>query len=247
MNCKNCDTSFDTNFCPQCGQSADVKRITMAGFVSEFSEGVFQVNHGLFYTLSELFVRPGYTLREYLRGKRKDHFKPLPYLITFSTLYFIASRLFGGNTWMNDFIFGFENFDDNSQQTVAPIFFAWLSQNFAYASLLLLPIFAFASYLAFRNRGFNYAEHAVINAFITGQQALIYTILIILSAPFDHVFLELLPTLISLLYFFWVYNQFFQPKATWSNLLRSALTYLIYFLVNIVLLLVAGKLFSTLT
>ncbi|MCB0631023.1 MAG: DUF3667 domain-containing protein, partial [Lewinella sp.] len=66
MNCKNCNQTAGGNFCAHCGQSTKVDKINLPNFLRELSEGVFQINRGFFFTLKELFVRPGYSIRAYL-------------------------------------------------------------------------------------------------------------------------------------------------------------------------------------
>jgi hypothetical protein len=86
MNCKNCSQIINGNFCTHCGQSTKVDRINLSNFLSELSEGIFQINKGLFYSVKELFLRPEYNIRAYLNGKIKNHFKPIAYVFILSTV-----------------------------------------------------------------------------------------------------------------------------------------------------------------
>ena len=83
------------------------------------------------------------------------------------------------------------------------------SKNYAYATLLLLPVFSFASYLSFYKFDKNYLEHIVLNSFITGQQALFYSLFAIAGSVIDHDVMDALPILFAILYTFWVYRHFF--------------------------------------
>jgi hypothetical protein len=94
MNCKNCGQSVDGNFCTSCGQSTKVNRINLPNFLSLLSNDVFQINKGLFYTLKELSVRPGHSIRDYLLGKRKKYFPPIAYtILMLLPVYSLASYL----------------------------------------------------------------------------------------------------------------------------------------------------------
>ena len=94
MKCKNCDQNIDTNFCPNCGQSAKVGEINLSYFLQEMTDSLFQINRGFFFTMRELFIRPGESIREYLSGKRNNHFTPIAYVLTLSTIYStISSQL----------------------------------------------------------------------------------------------------------------------------------------------------------
>ncbi len=237
MNCKNCGKIVEEKFCSYCGQNSKVGKINLSNFLNEISESIFQINRGLFYTLKELFVRPGHSVKEFLNGKRKNHFKPVAYVLTFSTLYFLISRLVGENTWMTDLILGLSKGANDSENGIEiPSFLTWLSENFAYATLLLLPIFSFASYLGFLGFGRNYLEHIVLNSYATGQQAIFYSIFILLKIFIDSKYLEMIPFLISISYAFWVFWQFFIKGNRIINILRSILTYVLYLIFSFGLL-----------
>jgi len=237
MNCKNCGKIIEGNFCSHCGQNSKVGKVNLSNFLSEISESVFQINKGLFFTIKELLVRPGPCVKEFLNGKRKNHFKPIAYVLTFSTLYFLISRLTGENTWMNDVISGFsEAANDAKRDKEIPSLLAWLSENFAYANLLLLPIFSFASYLSFFGFKRNYLEHIVLNSYVTGQQAIFYSIFILIEIFIDSKYLELMPVLISVVYASWVYWQFFIKGNRIINILRLVLAYVLYIIFSLGLL-----------
>ena len=109
MNCRNCGHTVDGKFCSNCGQNSKVGRINLPAVLNEFSESIFQINKGFFYTLRELCIRPGESLKEFLNGKRKNHFKPIAYLLTLSTLYFLITQATNQNTWIEDLITGWMN------------------------------------------------------------------------------------------------------------------------------------------
>lgn len=232
MNCKNCDYPLQGNFCANCGQSARVARINLPNFLRELTEGVFQINRGFFHTLRALFVRPGLAIREYLAGKRKRHFKPIAYALTLSTVYFLFSQLTETGTLANDFAKGYANgldLSDSKNNQMATL--EWFAKNYAYTTLLLLPVFSLTTFLAFRNTGYNYLEHVVLNAYITGQQAIIYAIaaILIFITKQEDLFVNT-ALVISVGYAFWVFWQFFTQPSRVGVVLRSMLSYLLFVL-----------------
>lgn len=239
MNCKNCGHSLDGNFCSNCGQSARVSRINLPGFLNDISEDLLQVNRGFFFTLRELYVRPGESLREFLDGKRKNHFKPIAYVLTLSTLYFLIAQLTDQKTWIDDLLTGWmEGAIELSTDAKIPAFLIWLADNYAYVTLLLLPVFSLSSYLSFKKFGNNYLEHVVINSYITGQQAIIYSIFAFFGAFIDSDIVESLPLLIAIVYAFWVFVQLFSKGRPLGIMFRSILTYLLYAILSVGLLFV---------
>ena len=237
MNCKNCGHNIDTKFCSHCGQNSKVGRINLANFLNEVTESVFQINKGFFYTLRELFVRPGKSLKEFLNGKRKNHFKPIAYLLTISTLYFLISQITNQNTWMDDLISGWmDGVTGQTKEIQAPAILIWFSKNYAYSSLLLLPISSLASYLSFLKFGKNYLEHIVINSYITGHQAIFYSLFAILGTVIESDKIDMFPSVIAFSYTCWVFWQLFSEGNRTINILRSIMTYILYLIFSLVLL-----------
>ncbi|RCH56453.1 hypothetical protein DJ568_00920 [Mucilaginibacter hurinus] len=76
IKCKNCYNRFEGNFCNNCGQDADTKRINIHYFLDALQHKYLKLNKGFFFTVYGLFVRPGNTIKDYLDGKRVEYFKP---------------------------------------------------------------------------------------------------------------------------------------------------------------------------
>src|SRR5688572_10457773 len=87
MNCKNCDSPLDGNFCANCGQKSEIHRVTFKHFLHEFFHAFTHTDKGILLLMKELITRPGYVAQEYLDGKRKKYFNPLTFLIILSSLY----------------------------------------------------------------------------------------------------------------------------------------------------------------
>ena len=95
--CLNCQTTYRGNYCPQCGQSSRTKRLSFAHVLESLVSLVTNMERGLLHTLLELCYRPGYMIRDYIRGRRAEYTKPLQLLFVLGTLYFVMHYLcFGG-------------------------------------------------------------------------------------------------------------------------------------------------------
>lgn len=141
MNCKNCQKPITANYCPNCGQKADVSRVNFQYVAKELTEGVFQLEYGLFYTIRELFIRPGATIRSFLAGQRKRYFKPIAFTLLLSTLYVLISEFAEVDTFLTEAMNGIAAglSDNNSEATLAVSLIQWLAKNHAATTLLLLP------------------------------------------------------------------------------------------------------------
>ncbi len=231
MVCKNCEAIVEGKFCSNCGQNAKVGKINFPNFLNEVSESIFLVNKGFFFTLINLFLRPGQSIRDFINGKRKYHYKPIAYVIVLSTVYFLISRIADQNTLIEDLISGFLSYDSEGEAEL-PTSLTWFSANYAYTTLLLLPIFSFASFISFLGHNRNFLEHIVLNAYITGQQAIFYTLFITFEIFITNDLLEIIPVFLSLSYTFWTFWGFFSEGNRLINVFRTILTYILYLIIS---------------
>jgi len=237
MNCKNCGQTVNDKFCSKCGQRSDVSRINFTNFIDEVSQSFFKINKGFFYTLKELTVRPGNTLKEYLDGKRKSHFKPIAYLLALSTVYFFITKATDQNTLIGDLVAGWmDGASELNSNVEVPKIASWFLANYAYTALLLLPIFSLASYIAFLKFHKTYLEHVVLNAYITGHQAIFYSLFAVIKTVTVNPVFDMLPALVAVSYTFWVFWQFFSQGNRTMNILRSLMTYTLYLILSTMLL-----------
>ena len=93
--CLNCGTEFEGKFCPECGQSADTGRYTMRFIFENLIAAFTSKDGGLWFTLKNLFSRPGAMIVEMLHGKRKRYFSPFPMLFFVLTVYILLFTFTG--------------------------------------------------------------------------------------------------------------------------------------------------------
>lgn len=91
--CKNCDTHFVGNFCPVCGQSRKIRRLTFFNMLDDLVSLLINLDGGFLRSTTELFWRPGHMIRDYIQGKRKGYMKPLSLLFCLGTVYYLTMWL----------------------------------------------------------------------------------------------------------------------------------------------------------
>ena len=74
--CSSCGTSFMGNYCPRCGQSAKVGRFSFVKAFLLFLDVWGVGNRGMFRSIRDLMLRPGYMIRDYLSGMQSAYFPP---------------------------------------------------------------------------------------------------------------------------------------------------------------------------
>lgn len=157
--CKNCDNSYHGNFCNMCGQSAHTHAINWHYVVHDVQHGVFHVDKGILYTLKELVLRPGQTIRHFIKGKRVDYFKPSALVFILATLYGFLYHYFDINEM---FIQGTNKESQAMQQSMQQ----WVTSHYALVILATIPFYALGSFIFFRKSGYNFIEHLVVNLYL---------------------------------------------------------------------------------
>ncbi len=91
--CRNCDTVYRGNFCPECGQEAATGAPTAFGFIYEFlTRNIFERGK-LPRTVWHLLRYPGGLTVDFLEGRRQRFIRPVRLYLGMSILYFLILSL----------------------------------------------------------------------------------------------------------------------------------------------------------
>ena len=74
--CATCGIRYNGNYCPRCGQSAKIGRYSFKNAFLLFLDVWGLGNRGMFRSIRDLILRPGYMIRDYLRGMQMAYFPP---------------------------------------------------------------------------------------------------------------------------------------------------------------------------
>ncbi len=223
--CQNCATVLAGRYCAACGQKADTRRVTWGWLGHEIQHSIFHVDRGLFFTLKELFTRPGFAIRDFLEGKRAGRFKPFATLVVVATVYSLLFR------WMPP-DFG-TLMKGNALLTFLETLSSWMGKYYAMMELALVPLFAFSSWITMRKYGHNYVEHIVIQTYLAAQRIAAGIILIPLGL-LGMVAAMLGSTLLSMVYlagFVLTFVQLYASRSPLGVLARSAAAFALFFVI----------------
>ena len=84
--CATCGTSYQGNYCPRCGQSSRIGRYSLKATLLLFIDVWGLGNRGMFRSIRDLLLRPGYMIRDYLSGMQMAYFPPFK-------MYFLLTAL----------------------------------------------------------------------------------------------------------------------------------------------------------
>lgn len=185
----------------------------------ELVHGVFHVDHGIFFTIKELFTRPRLAIRDYLEGKRKRYFPPVTLLVVASAAMItmeswtsnVAHRLSGPIPEHSD-----PKQHDNAIEQV-------LEGHMNWVLLSMIPIHGLGSWLFLRGYGHNFVEHAIINTFLGAQAVLILlpAIMVSQAGRTTGVVSIVIVSFLMQGYRLWAFVQIYRERPKWKVVIRT--------------------------
>ncbi|HAY3507413.1 DUF3667 domain-containing protein [Elizabethkingia anophelis] len=153
-NCLNCNEELVGKYCNNCSQPASTHRFSLSHvFKHDFVHGIFHLDKGFFFTIKELFTRPGHSIREYVQGKRVKHFN------YFATVLLLLTIIYFVKKWAK--IESSDLFDTNVKGLLK------VQKDYSKITVFLnIPIIAFISFLLFQRSKQNYTENLVLNMYL---------------------------------------------------------------------------------
>jgi rRNA maturation endonuclease Nob1 len=89
--CLNCNNPLrpEDNFCPNCGQENNIRKIPVHHLAVEVFEDFFHFDTKLWNTIKASFTRPGKITLDYLDGKRASYVPPVKFYVFVSFIFFL--------------------------------------------------------------------------------------------------------------------------------------------------------------
>ena len=202
MNCNNCETEITLKYCPNCGKPATLKRIDGKYILHEI-EHVLHVERGIFFTIKELFLRPGKGIHEYLTENRNRLIKPIIFVIISSLIYSVINNFFHVEDQYLQ-TQGLEN-------TFTGKILGWMQANYGYMNILMSVFIAFFLKIFFKKEGYNFYELLIVLCFVSGISMLIFALFGLIEG-LTHLKLMMYTGILSIAYLVWAIAQFFNKK-----------------------------------
>lgn len=139
--CHNCGTEFSDNFCPRCGQRAEVGRVGWRSIRESITLLWGLDSRSLGYTLVQLLGRPGYLVRDYISGHRQVSFPPVKMLVLVCLSVVIFESVFHQENNVISM-----HFKDEKTDSVI----AWINAQKSWATLLYQSLYILPTWLVFR-------------------------------------------------------------------------------------------------
>lgn len=241
VTCKNCNHTFTGNFCNNCGQSADTHELNIHFIWHDIQHGLLHFDKGILYTAKKLFTKPGDSIREFIKGKRVKHFKPISLVILLATLYGVLRHLFHFSVLDRKVVSEIKGVEYESLNE-------WISHHYYWIILLSIPMFSLASYVVFRKQGYNIIEHFVLNTYMASQRLIFRIVIFPITKYFTEsenskLYVDFL-MLMDIVMIFWCYITFFNNLSRVKAFLYSIYSYLLFLAIFFILLFLCALIFD---
>lgn len=163
MTCRNCNNTLRTDFsyCPDCGSKIIRNRLTPKSLIFDVIERYFNLDNTFLKTLWHMIVKPESVCGGYISGIRKKYLNPVSMLAISLTLsgfvIFLTKKLAWSSIDFSKISYAQTSSGGAGTEKI-------MSATMEYGSILFLfyiPVLAFASFLFFNKKQYNFAEHSV--------------------------------------------------------------------------------------
>jgi hypothetical protein len=231
MICISCKTEYVSNFCPNCGEKAGIKKLTFNSIIENTFSTITNMDKGFLYNVKMLLVNPKKFTIDYILGKRKGILNPISFLIISISFYLILEVIF---KLPNAQI---ENADRSTFSEmgykIGAAASTIINEYFKYFWIFTILLLANATKISFGK--YSYIEHIAISSFIIGQATLfgIIAFLIFKITLFLNPILYLSIVILT-------YVIFNQGKNRFDSLLLSFLVMILFIIQLFLVILITG-------
>lgn len=193
--CPTCGRHYVGNYCPQCGQSSRISRYSFKSAFLLFIDVWGLGNRGMFRTIRDLLLRPGYMIRDYLSGMQMAYFPPFKMFFLLIALSLIVNNGLNinlenhiekqekeYNEGLNRIIYDAFGLDDNENDQSVESLEAlersnkateWTNKHLSLVTILLLLLYTIPLFMFFRKcpayPGIRFSEFFVAMVYITNM------------------------------------------------------------------------------
>lgn len=193
---------------------------------------IFNLEKGGLFTIKELLIRPGISIREYITENRSKHVKPITYIVLTSVIYSLVASLVD-----------FKAINTEKAVKYQSSYFTYLlnlvETHYDYANIMMGILIAIFLKIFFRKYHYNFYEIIVLLCFVMGQGMLYFALML----PFHYLvngnLFQLIFSLTGLIYPAWAIGQFFDKKKFLSYF-KATIAYFLGFISFYVIVAILG-------
>ncbi len=174
MDCINCGTPTDGNYCPQCGQRMKVKRISFKEGFQDFGARIYGFDSQFPRTLRDLTIRPGIAAKRFIEGNRALYYGPVGYYFLMITVMLLIASILGVD--FNEMMMSrskdlsmVEQPAGSGPAEATRRLQMMVLDNFKIFTFTLVLFVTLWQKVFFRKSGYNLLEHSVMVFFVMGH------------------------------------------------------------------------------
>ena len=223
--CHNCGTEFSDNFCPRCGQRAEVGRVGWRSIRESITLLWGLDSRSLGYTLVQLLGRPGYLVRDYISGHRQVSFPPVKMLVIVCLFVVVFESVFHVKNDVLGIKFDVQKIDEIVE---------WINAQKSWATLFLQSFYILPTWLVFRFAP-GYPRHTLPEGFFLQLFLSVLSILLVFVGYLN----ENLELALWIIYMYITYRQLF-GYGWWGTLWRLAVILLLAVITMVAVVVIVG-------
>jgi len=217
--CKSCGFSGTGNYCNNCGQSFEIKRITIPNLLRDILHFFTHIEKGFVYTLKQLIIAPGYMQQTYIDGKRSTHQKP------FSMFFICATITALIRYWIFSMMIKYYHADIITEAT-------FFHEYMVLTYIALMPIYALITYLIFFKTRYNYAEIGVMMLYTLSFIFLAASIISLFRLIYPHLETRWIEFPVFTIYMMLTLINYFNTIPRWIVAIKSIIIMIAAFQIN---------------
>lgn len=217
--CAHCNTQPVGDSCSHCGNIVKLKRID-GHYISYELQHLLHFDAGFLYTVKELLIRPGKTVRSFLFENREKYAKPIVFAIFSALVFTIIMSLIK----VNYVLFSISEIEKHSDLFNTIEINKWTQSHLGYVTLIMSAFVALMLSLFFRKTKFNIIEIAVLMCYVSGEAVLLLGLIILFAKALSSSLLVAVALLVYFAYPVWAIGQFFGEKKI-TNYVKALISY----------------------
>jgi hypothetical protein len=249
--CINCEQPIENNFCSNCGQRTDVKRISFREGWNDFWARIYGFDGMFPRTLRDLTLRPGKVAKLFIEGNRARYYGPVGYFFLMITLFLLVMSLldipFLEYTKSITKTLSIPTVKENSEtEKFMKIWSNLISDNMKLFSFVIIPFFSLSSKWLFSKSKLNYLEHSVMPFYIQGHVYWMSIISLFVYKTTGSAFLMSLDNPLTLVLFGIGAIQLFNYQKPFKAFIKGILVFILGFIMYLMGLIIFVLLFFAL-
>ena len=226
--CTTCNSDTIGEYCHNCGQKTNLERINW-NYIKHEIVHLLHFEKGFFYTIQELLLRPGMTVKVFLTKNRNRIVKPIIFIILTSLIY----------TLINNYFHIDEQYiqSEMGKRPGIDMMMNWVREHYGYSNIMMSTLIAFFIKILFKNYKLNIYEILILLCYVMGMSMLILTIVGLIQGLFK-LDLYFIGFLLATIYTIFAITDFFDKRKfvnyvkAFSGYILGSITF--YFLLGLI-------------